>query len=130
MTDHPVHPHHEETDANVRAVTLSFVALTVLVTVVFVVVWGLYRFVRAQDQARDVRRSLIPSVSPIPPEPRLQTDPAEDFQVYKSEQERILNSYEWTSRNEGRVRIPIQRAMDLVAERGLPAVSANAEKKK
>jgi hypothetical protein len=129
MTDHPVDTHHEETDASVRAITWSVIGLVALLVIIFVGVWWIYSFVRGQDQARDVRRSLIPPASPIPPEPRLQVDPAEEFQSYKREQDRILSSYEWVSREQGRVRIPIQRAMDLIAQRGLPTRTSKPEGK-
>ena len=34
-----------------------------------------------------------------------------------------LNSYAWIDRETGTVRIPIERAMDLVAERGVNGVA-------
>jgi hypothetical protein len=129
MTDHSVHPHHETTDVNVRMVALSFIALALIVILVLTSVWWMYRLIREQDQVRNVRESLIPPPSPIPPAPRLQLDPAADYQTYKREQDHILNSYGWISREGGTVRIPIQRAMDLLAQRGLPTGSTTGKGK-
>jgi hypothetical protein len=41
-----------------------------------------------------------------------------DLQAYVRQQHEILNSYAWISRADGKVRIPIDRAMELVVERG------------
>jgi len=64
----------------------------------------------------------------LPPSPRLQVNPTRDLAEYRAEQEEILASYGWVDRNAGIVRIPIERAMDLVAERAgaAPAPSGGA----
>lgn len=53
--------------------------------------------------------------------PRLQVDEHADYQAYKERQEKILGEYKWIDRNQGVVRIPIERAMELMMERGYPA---------
>ena len=52
--------------------------------------------------------------------PRLQIVPAADLASFRSREEAELNSYGWINRTAGVVRIPIERAMELVLERGLP----------
>ena len=39
----------------------------------------------------------------------------------RAAEDQILNSYGWVDRSKGIVRIPIDRAIDLLAKRGLPA---------
>jgi hypothetical protein len=56
----------------------------------------------------------------LPPEPLLQRNPAEDMQEMQAENEAILNSYGWVDQEAGIVRIPIEQAMELTLERGLP----------
>jgi hypothetical protein len=56
----------------------------------------------------------------LPPKPRLQVNQQLDLQQVREQEQRILNSYGWVSKEAGAVRIPINRAMDLIAERGLP----------
>ena len=124
------HPQHETTDANVHVVAWAAISLAAMIVLVLAGVWWVYKYVRAQDQVRDVRRTLVPPAPPVPPQPRIQVNPQEDFQAYKREQERILTSYGWISRDDGRVRIPIDRAMDLLVQRGLPARPANTETKR
>ena len=36
----------------------------------------------------------------------------------------LLDHYSWVDRPQGRVRIPIERAMELIAQRGLPVAPA------
>lgn len=51
--------------------------------------------------------------------PRLEITPREDLQRFDSAEARLANSYGWTDRDHGVARIPIKRAMDLLAQRGL-----------
>ena len=53
------------------------------------------------------------------PQPRLQVDPQNDLMQTQARDRELLNSYGWVDRSTGTVRIPIERAMDLIAERGL-----------
>lgn len=64
-----------------------------------------------------------PVVSPPRPfaEPRLQSDPAADLRGFQAEQRRQLTGYAWVDQGQGLVRIPIERAMDLIAARGANA---------
>jgi hypothetical protein len=115
------HTHHEHEHADLKTASLFKViaAFVVIVVVIGAAVWWMYGFIRSEDEARDVRRTLIPAPSPLPEQPRLQVNPAEEFRKFKAEQDQVLHSYGWVSRDTGRVRIPIERAMDLVAERGV-----------
>lgn len=55
--------------------------------------------------------------------PRLQLAPDVDLQAFRAREDAELNSYGWIDRTAGVVRIPIDRAMELIAQRGLPARS-------
>jgi len=59
------------------------------------------------------------------PEPRLQLAPREDLAALRTREDAELNSYGWVDKTSGVVRIPIDRAMDLVLERGLPVRGTN-----
>jgi hypothetical protein len=58
--------------------------------------------------------------SRLPPEPRLQRFPREDIMNFRTGEEAALHQYGWVDRNAGIVRIPIEDAMRLTLERGLP----------
>jgi len=55
-----------------------------------------------------------------PPAPRLQIDPRQDLDALRVSETSRLSSYGWIDRNDGVVRIPIEQAMQLTAQRGLP----------
>jgi hypothetical protein len=75
--------------------------------------------------------SLGPPASPfenarsLPPEPRLQTRAPLDLDHYRAQQQKILDSYGWVDPPAGVVRIPVNRAMDLLLQKGYP-VSGSA----
>ena len=52
------------------------------------------------------------------PAPRLQGDPVAEYNRLTAEQLAELGSYAWVDRGAGIVRIPIERAIDLLAARG------------
>ena len=60
----------------------------------------------------------------LPPEPRLQANAVQDLKQMQAEEDRTLSSYGWVDQHKGVVRIPIGRAIDLLAQRGLPAARA------
>ncbi|MBP0491412.1 hypothetical protein [Roseomonas indoligenes] len=56
---------------------------------------------------------------PVPfPEPRLQADSTADMNALRGEQSRQMEGYAWIDRNRGLVRIPVARAMEILAARG------------
>jgi hypothetical protein len=57
---------------------------------------------------------------PNPPAPRLQIDPMADLAALRAADAAQLSSDEWEDRAAGIVRIPIESALALTAERGLP----------
>jgi len=61
--------------------------------------------------------------------PRLQISPKADMEVFRAREEAELNSYGWVDRTAGVARIPIDRAMDLLLQKGLPVRSGAHENK-
>jgi hypothetical protein len=60
--------------------------------------------------------------------PRLQAEPPIDLAKLKEAELRRLNGYGWANREAGIAHIPIDRAIEIVASRGLPAMGGPAEK--
>jgi hypothetical protein len=108
---------HEDSDIRVSAFKRVLIAFVVVAVAIHLGVWWLYQYFRTEDQRRDARRTRVEASPPVPPEPRLQVNPQADFQEYLRKQQEILGSYGWVSRAEGKVRIPIDRAMGIVVER-------------
>jgi hypothetical protein len=60
------------------------------------------------------------------PSPRLQTDDGyQEVADMHAKEDLLLNNYSWVDQGKGTLRIPIERAMELIAERGLPVVPAD-----
>ncbi len=61
------------------------------------------------------------------PQPRLQIDDGnQEIADLHAKEDLLLENYSWVDKSQGKVRIPIERAMELVAEQGLP-VAQHAE---
>ena len=61
------------------------------------------------------------------PTPRLQTDDGyQEITDIHAKEDLLLENYSWVDQGKGTVRIPIERAMELIAERGLPVAPATA----
>ncbi|WP_152047082.1 hypothetical protein [Aureimonas psammosilenae] len=55
------------------------------------------------------------------PAPRLQVDPAADYDRLTDMQAKRLSSYAWADRTQGRVQIPVERAMEILVGQGAGA---------
>ena len=70
-----------------------------------------------------------PSASPfekedardMPPDLRLQTHAPLDLKQYRDNQDTILTGYGWVDPKAGVVRIPVERAMELLLQKGYPS---------
>jgi hypothetical protein len=58
---------------------------------------------------------------PMPPAPRLQITEGKDLKAFKAEEREALNGYGWVDKAGGTLHIPIDRAIEILAERGLPS---------
>jgi hypothetical protein len=61
-----------------------------------------------------------------PREPRLEPDPLAPRLSARAQEDALLTSWGWVDKNAGVARIPIDRAMELLARRGLPAAKPMA----
>ena len=50
-----------------------------------------------------------------------------ELQQMRAAEDQILNSYGWVDQKKGVVRVPIARAIDLLAQRGLPMRAAHGK---
>ncbi|MGE4055077.1 MAG: hypothetical protein AB7F99_09780 [Vicinamibacterales bacterium] len=114
---------HEESDINVSAILKFGAGMIVAGVIVQAVVWALLSFFDAQQQ-RPREFPIAEVETRMPPSPRLQTVPREDLRQLRANGQETLASYGWVDRELGIVRIPIDVAMRLVLERGLPTRDA------
>jgi hypothetical protein len=62
----------------------------------------------------------------LPPAPRLQQFPHNDLYQFRTGEEQLLHNYGWMNRDAGVVHIPIDEAMRVLVQRGLPARTTDA----
>lgn len=117
----PAGIHHEISDVNVRPLAWVGVGLAVLVVISIVAMRGLFAFLDRQQARDDTAPSPMMSQRPQqPPEPRLQTTPVPNRRLIVEQENKRLTTYGWVDPKGGVVRIPVEQAMKLLAERGLP----------
>jgi hypothetical protein len=102
------------------------VGLLVVVVVAVLASWAFFDLLAAKAARRDTPPSPFVSKEP-PPEPRLLVNEPADLKAVRREEEQVLDSYAWVDKARGIVRIPVARAMELVAKEGLPSRAAGRE---
>jgi len=121
---HHADVHHEVSDVDFFSVLKFAAGLAALVIVSYLVVYGVFRYLSAStDRASGQRLYPLAATQEnrLPPEPRLQTNPRQDLLDLRTGEREQLTGYQWVDRNNGVVRIPIEDAMRLTIERGLPS---------
>ena len=111
---------HEERDIQVRLIVLSGVGLVIVTAIVLLVADWLFDDFAASRVKVQGPLAPLAETRPLPPEPRLQVAPAQDLQQMRAAEEAVLSSYGWGDQTAGFVRMPIDRALELILERGLP----------
>ena len=116
---------HERKDVDVPALfTIAFLLLLSCIAV-FIGVTLMMRYFKAHEPTVTTGQANIPATRAEKfPEPRLEVKPGATLAELRAAEDADLNSYGWIDRNAGTVRIPIDRAMQLILDRGLPEVGA------
>jgi hypothetical protein len=120
--DHSEKPGHQTDDVSTRAVVRFGVGLAVATVVISLAMWGLFRFFAARQEKRDepVPPMVAANLRRTPSGPRLEPNPLAPRRAARAREDAVLESYGWVDRNAGIARIPIDRAMELLVEKGLP----------
>jgi len=135
---------YEVTDVSVPGIAVFLIGLFISVGVFFVFCFGMGKVINNALIKRDgppdkwhasMPASKLENMQSNPageqkelqqltqtfPTPRLQTDNgAQDLVNLHQREDLLLDHYSWVDQSQGKVRIPIQRAMELLARRGLP----------
>ena len=119
----PGGPGYEVRDANPAAIVKFGVVLAIVLIVVAIGMRWVFGYF-AETQTLGPAASPFENARTLPPQPRLQVMPGADIHDYWEREQEILKSYGWVDKQNGVVRIPIEQAMRLTLERGLPARAA------
>ncbi len=113
---------HERKDADVIGLTMIAALLLLIIAICILCVMGLVRLINNGQSARVAAGPQGSEQSGKFPPPGLQVNPESDLGKFRTATEATLNSYGWIDRKAGVAHIPIERAMQLTVERGLPEV--------
>ncbi|MGO8985886.1 MAG: hypothetical protein ACLPHI_05885 [Terriglobales bacterium] len=126
----------EHEDLGTRGIFVFMIGLAVIGVVIYFIIVGMYSFLDRYE------RSQMTSASPLVTTkgamsrvvtqadmdktfkdngaPMLETNERGQFKDFLIRQEEQLNSYGWVDQKDGVAHIPIERAMDLIVQHGLP----------
>jgi hypothetical protein len=111
-------PGYETADINVWAVGKFAIYLVVVVILSVALLFGLMKYFQAQE-AQERAQTIEPEN--VFPEPRLERHEALDLEKFRARENQTLDTYGWVDQSKGVVRLPIDRAIDVVAQKGLPS---------
>jgi hypothetical protein len=128
----------ERSDVDTRTILSYLFYLALSVVAAFIASVFIFRFTSKMAADSDtpmapVHRNIGPT---MPPEPMLQgvpgheTDPQLDLRLKRAADEAGNDKYDWTDKQAGIARIPVEEAMKIIVSKGLPAVPAPAAEKK
>jgi len=133
MTNQPKidHDGFEQEDLSSRSALYFLAGLVLVCLVVYLIVFGMYRFLDSYATAHQPpmspmvtpeadTRAVTPQNAETFPQPRLEENERTQFRSFIEDQDRKLATYDWVDKDRGTMRIPIDRAMELIAQRGLP----------
>ena len=123
-TEQPHHD-HERKDVDVISLFTIVFILFLACAVIFLAVTGMMHYFKLHEPSKTAGKANIPATrtAEFPP-PRLEVKPGASLAKLRAAEDVDLNSYGWVDRNAGTVRIPIDRALQMILDRGLPDVGA------
>ncbi len=141
---------YERSDANVKGIVVFITALGIFAVVTAILSYGIGKVINAyltKDDLQqygpnskwtktvDIRQlgnlpsnpemqNKVAQLMQTFPTPRVQVDNGDqDIADLHAREDLLLNNYTWIDQSKGTVRIPIERAMELVAQHGLPVAA-------
>ena len=131
------HDSFEPEDLSSRSALYFLAGLVLVGLVVYLIVFGMYRFLDSYATAHQPpmspmvtpeadTRAVTPQNAETFPQPRLEENERTQLRSFIEDQDRKLATYDWVDKDRGTVRIPIDRAMELIAQRGLPVHAEDA----
>jgi hypothetical protein len=110
-------PTHEMDEVPLRPILIFGLSLFLLAVLIHLLLWGLFSLFNGNLSKKDRPPSRFATERPKLPKPILSHDPSQELKILRANENAALNSYEWVNRDVGVIRIPIDRAMDIIVTR-------------
>jgi len=143
---------YEKSDVNVHGLIIFVASLAIFLVVFFVFCFGMGKVINNEIEKHDgpetkwnqttdlkgvkgnmltpntvMEQQKLSQMTQNFPSPRLQTDDGnQEIADMHAREDLLLEHYSWVDKGQGKVRIPIERAMELIAQRGLPVAPGAA----
>ncbi len=127
------HGGYERQDVHISGILYFMLGLGVVVLLCILGLKGAFSVLNHREKA--LQPTMSPLVTNVPtdtrhiapgypqsafPDPKLEEDERGQLNGIRLKEENILYSYGWVDEKAGTVHIPIERAMELIVQRGLP----------
>jgi hypothetical protein len=117
---------YEARDLNHKVVFCFFLVLGIVIIFVGLAMWGMFRQLGSSQYAgHRTTNPIMTSDEELKeiggdpansfPMPHLQPDPIADLNKFRIREEQWLNTYGWVDRGQGRIHIPIEKAIDVMS---------------
>lgn len=112
---------HESSDISIKGVIWFVIILAGTAIAIQIAMYVLFIVLDKIETRNDPYVTPVDyTAGQIPPEPRLQTTPWEDLKQFVRGEQTYLDTYGWVDQGAGQVHIPIERAKELLLQRGIP----------
>lgn len=104
-------------DLNLKGILGFSLGVLGAILVASAAMWYASVVLRDQLVGSDPEPSIIPEARQDyePPGPRLQDDPEAELEALRADEEQVLTGYQWVDEGAGVARVPVERAMAILA---------------
>jgi len=108
---------------NYRGIVVFVVILAITTFICQGIVVAMFKyFDKSAIAASPARAAMSAPAGTMPPPPNLLTNEPMNLKTFREHEAEVMDTYAWQDKNAGVVRLPIDRAKELILERGLPTV--------
>jgi len=133
------HGGYERQDLQISGILYFLLGLVVVTGICLLGLRGVFAYLEHNEKGSQT--AVSPLVTSVPedsrhvapgypqsafPNPKLEEDERGQLDDIRMNEEKVLYSYGWVDEKAGKVHIPIERAMDLIVQRGLPVRAQGA----
>jgi len=123
--DHHGQGEYEKTDAHAGATVRAGLFILGVMFLTALVLVPMYRFLgRGETRAQKPAATVLKPDAAAPAFPRLVASEPAVLAEFRAQENAFLGEYGWVEKDKGIARMPIDEAMRIVAERGLPRFPA------